>query len=243
MPIATPKTPRTQPAFWKGFTAGAPFVLVVAPFAALFGVLATEAGLNVVETMIFSVAVFAGAAQFTALQLMQENTPTVIILLSALAVNLRVAMYSASLTPYLGSAPLWQRAIVAYFTVDQSYACSIVQYEAEPAMTVPQRVAFFAGTMVPIVPVWYIFTLVGALVGTQIPPEWVLDFALPLCFLAMIGPMLKTPAHIIAALVAVLVSLICVQVPHSLGLIIAGIAGMMAGARAELWFDAKRAMV
>ena len=68
----------------------------------------------------FSLVVIAGAAQFTALQLLQEEAPTVIVLISALAVNLRMAMYSASLTPYIGSAPLWQRAFAAYLTVDQS---------------------------------------------------------------------------------------------------------------------------
>ncbi len=93
--------------FWKGIRDSLPFVLVVVPFGLLFGVLAVEAGLSVVETMTFTMTVFAGAAQFTALQLMQEQTPTLMILASALAVNLRVAMYSASLTPYLGAAPLW----------------------------------------------------------------------------------------------------------------------------------------
>ena len=122
----------------------------------LFGVLAVEAGLDLVETMTFTMTVFAGAAQFTALQLMQENTPTLIVLASALAVNLRVAMYSASLTPYLGAAPLWQRAVAAYFTVDQSYALSIVQFETDAAMTVPQRMAYFAGTNGLIAPLWYL---------------------------------------------------------------------------------------
>ena len=230
MPITT-----TKSAFWTGFRDGAPFVVIVAPFAGLFGVLATEAGLNIVETMIFSIAVFAGAAQFTALQLMQEEAPTLIVLISALAVNLRVAMYSASLTPYIGRAPVWQRVIAAYFTVDQSYACSMVQFEKEPDMTVPQRMAYFAGVMTPIVPFWYVFSFLGALLGAEIPPAWIPDFALPICFLALIGPMLRTGAHMMAALVAVVSGLLFAGVPYSLGLIIAGVLGMMAGAQTELW--------
>ena len=57
----------------------------------------------------------------------------------------------------------------------------------------------------------------------------------------MIGPMLRTPAHVIAALVAIVVALISVPVPYNLGLLIAGTCGMMAGARAELFFAARRA--
>ncbi|AXI51878.1 MULTISPECIES: AzlC family ABC transporter permease [Sulfitobacter] len=230
----------TKSAFRKGLADAAPFVLVIIPFASLFGILATEAGLNVFETLAFSVVVIAGAAQFTALQLMQEHAPTAIVLASALAVNLRMAMYSASLTPYIGSAPLWQRALAAYLTVDQSYVCAMAQYEKQPDMTIPQRMAYFFGCVTPIVPLWYLFTLVGAMVGAQIPESWALDFALPITFLAMIAPMFRTPAHVVAALVASVAGLLTAGVPYSLGLIIAGLAGMMAGAQTELWLERRQ---
>lgn len=231
----------TKSAFVKGVADGAPFILVIIPFASLFGLLATEAGLNVYETLAFSVVVIAGAAQFTALQLMQENAPTIIVLASALAVNLRMAMYSASLTPWIGAAPLWQRALAAYTTVDQSYVCAIAQYEKQPNMTIPQRMAYFFGTITPIIPLWYLFTVVGALLGTKIPDSWALDFAIPITFLAMIGPMFRTLAHVVAALVAIVVSLLVADMPYSLGLLVAGIAGMMAGARTELWQEQQQA--
>lgn len=220
--------------YWKGFRDGAPFIMVAAPFGTLFGVFATEAGLNLVQVMTFTATVFAGAAQFTALQLLLDDTPTLIVLLSALAVNLRVAMYSAALTPYLGAAPLWQRAVAAYFTVDQSYALSVVRFETEPDLTVPQRMAYFFGTVTPLAPAWYLATYLGAVLGTRIPDSWALDFALPITFLAMIGPMLRTLPHVIAALVAIVTALLTAGVPFNLGLLIAGTAGMIAGAQAEV---------
>ena len=235
MTTTTRKSPYRQ-----GIIDGSPFILVIIPFATLFGVLATEAGLNVFETMAFSIVVIAGAAQFTALQLMQENVPTAIVLISALAVNLRMAMYSASLTPYIGAAPLWQRALCAYLTVDQSYVVGVAKFEREPDMTVNQRVRYFLGAVTPIVPLWYLFTLVGALLGAQVPDSWALDFAIPITFLAMIAPMFRTLAHVVAALVAVAVSLLAAGIPYSLGLMVAGIVGMMAGAQAELWQERKR---
>ncbi|NOD76514.1 AzlC family ABC transporter permease [Ruegeria sp. HKCCD4332] len=223
--------------FWKGFRDGTPFVFVAVPFGLLFGVFAAEAGLDIVQTIAFSATVFAGAAQFTALQLLQDQTPTIIVLISALAVNLRVAMYSASLTPYLGATPLWQRACAAYLIVDQSYACSIVRFEKEPDLTIPQRMAYFFGSVTPITPLWILATIIGAVLGAQIPESWALDFALPITFLAMVGPMMRTLAHVIAALVAIVVALLTVGVPYNLGLLIAGMAGMMAGAQAELMLE------
>ena len=220
--------------YWKGLRDGAPFVLVAGPFGMLFGVLATEAGLNLTETMVLTATVFAGAAQLTALQLMQENAPTFIVLASALAVNLRMAMYSASLTPFLGHAPLWQRAFAAYLTVDQSYACSIVRFETEPDLTVSQRMRYFMGSVTLVTAAWYTFTLVGALLGARIPESWALDFALPITFLAMVTPMLRTSAHVVAALVSIAVALLAAGLPYNLGLMVAGLAGMIAGARMEL---------
>jgi predicted branched-subunit amino acid permease len=242
MTSTTEKSPSAAATFWRGFRAGLPFVLVVGPFGVLFGVLATEAGLDVLETLAFSVVVIAGAAQFTALQLMTENAPTVIVLLSALAVNLRMAMYSASLTPWIGAAPLRQRAIIAYFTLDQSYACAIQEYEARPQMSVTQRVAYFAGAVAPVVPTWYLCTVLGALIGARIPESWALDFALPITFLALVAPMLRTPAHLVAAFVSLVVSLLAAGVPYSLGLIIAGTLGMIAGARAEVLIERRKTL-
>ena len=60
----------TKSKYWSGMRDSAPFLLIVGPFSVLFGVLATEAGLNIFEVMSFSLVVIAGAAQFTALQLM-----------------------------------------------------------------------------------------------------------------------------------------------------------------------------
>jgi predicted branched-subunit amino acid permease len=126
-------------------------------------------------------------------------------------------------------------------TVDQSYVCAMAQYEKEPQMTIPQRMAYFFGCVTPVVPMWYLFTLIGALLGAQIPQSWALDFALPITFLAMIAPMFRTPAHVIAAVVATGAGLLTAGVPYSMGLIIAGLAGMLAGARAELWLDRRAA--
>lgn len=219
--------------FLRGLRSGLPFVLLVGPFALLFGVVATEAGLPLIQVLSFSVVVIAGAAQFTALQLMAENVPTLVVIISALAVNLRMAMYSASLTPHLGALPFWRRVLVAYCLVDQSYALSVLEYEKRPEMNVAQKFSFFIGAITPVLPTWYAATVVGALVGQAIPPAFALEFAVPITFLAMIGPMLRTPAHIAAAFVSVSGALVFVFLPWNLGLIVAAVLGMATGAEVE----------
>lgn len=228
MPATTPKS-----AFRTGVIDGLPFLLVLTPFGILFGVTATEAGLNVLETMMFTIVVIAGASQFSALQLMTDHAPTLIVLATALAVNLRMAMYSASLTPYLGQASLWQRALISYFLVDATYACAIGRFEQNPGWSLPARLGYFFGTVVAVCPAWYGLTLIGALIGSAIPGWLALDFAVPICFLAMVAPMLRTAAHLAAALTSVILALTLAFIPYSLGLLIAAVVAMMVGAYVE----------
>ncbi|WP_259918111.1 AzlC family ABC transporter permease [Jannaschia sp. M317] len=219
--------------FREGMAKGFPFVVILVPFGALFGVLATEAGLTLTQVMAFTSLVIAGASQFTAIQLMVDDVPAAIVILSALAVNLRMVMYSASLAPHLGPAPAWQRVIIAYLLVDQTYALSQSAYDDNPAWSLRDKVAFFAGTALPVFPAWVGSTLIGALLGAQVPESWSLDFALPLAFLALVGPMLRTRAHVVAALVSVTAALALAWVPWNLGLIFAALLAMAAGAEME----------
>ncbi len=221
--------------YWLGFGAGLPFVLVVVPFGLLFGVIASEAGLTPLQTMAFSSVVFAGAAQFAALQLMVDNAPILIVMATALAVNLRMAMYSASLSVWLGAAPLWQRALIAYVNVDQSFAVSINRYEEEPKLSLAERIAFFMGAVTPVCPMWIVATALGIWVGAGIPEWMALDFAVPICFLAIIAPMLRSAAHVVAAVVSIMLALLMAFMPYNLGLLVAALVAMMVGARVELW--------
>lgn len=232
MPASTPKS-----VFWRAFRHGLPFMLVVAPFAMLFGVVATEAGLPLLETMGFSVLVIAGAAQFAALQQMVDGAPTLVVLATAFAVNLRMGMYSAALVPHLGPAPLWQRALVAYLNFDQTYAMSMLEYERRPEAPAAEKVAYFLGVAFPTATSWFASTAIGALLGSRIPEGAGLDFALPVTFLAMIGPMLRTPAHVAAALVSVAAALAFMWMPYNLGLLIAAALAMVTGAQVELWSE------
>ncbi len=227
-------TPRA--AFLRGAGHSLPFIIIMVPFSMLFGVVAAEAGLPLAETLAFSVMVVAGASQFTALQLMQDGASVFMVLAASLAVNLRLAMYSAALVPYLGAAPLWQRVLIAYCNVDQTYTLAQVEY-ARRDHPLPARVAYFIGSATPLFLTWFVFTWVGAAVGAQIPDAFALDFAVPIAFLAMVAPALRTAAHKAAAVTSVAVALAFAWLPSGLGVIVAGLAAMAVGAQVELWLE------
>jgi predicted branched-subunit amino acid permease len=233
-------TPADRSAYWQGFRAGVPFLLVIIPFGMAFGVIASEAGFNVLEVMGFSILVIAGASQLAAVQLMSENVPTLIVIVTALAVNLRMAMYSASLAPHLGKASLRTRAFVAYLMVDQAYATAFAHYEQAPTRPLSEKIAYYFGALTPVCGPWYLATLAGAMIGTTLPAGVPIDAAVPITFVALIGPALRTLPHVIAAFVSVVVTLVLGFVPHNLGLMIAAIAAMVVAAQAELWLAGRR---
>ncbi|WP_439137485.1 AzlC family ABC transporter permease [Roseicyclus sp.] len=235
MPASTPST-----AYRRGFRAALPFSIVVGPFGLLFGVVGAEAGLDVAQIMGFTVLVIAGASQFAALQLMQDNAPMLIVIASALAVNLRMAMYSASFAPHLGGAPLWQRALIAYMNLDQTYALAITEYEAAPRQSIAEKTAFFFGTSTPIVPVWIGASALGIVVGEAIPPALGLDFAVPITFIALITPALRTLAHVAAAVTSIVMAILLAFLPWNLWLLFAGLAAMMVGAEVERRMEARK---
>lgn len=222
-------------AFLAGVVTSIPFMLVLVPFAMVFGVAATEAGWTLAQTIGMSIGVIAGASQFTALQLIADGAPTLVVILTALAINIRMVMYSASMVPHLGAAPLWQRVIVAYFLVDQTYGTAINRYTLHPRMSQSEKMAFFFGAIVPVGIPWYVATYAGAVAGEAIPPGFALDFAVPVTFIALFAPALRRAPYLAAALVSVGAALLLTWLPFNLWLIVASLLAMLTGAGVELW--------
>jgi predicted branched-subunit amino acid permease len=234
-------TSATRAAFLTGMRHGAPFLVVVFPFGMLFGVVATEAGLDVLETMVMSALVIAGASQFATLELLGDGAPAFIAVLTGLAVNMRMAMYSASITPHLGKAPLGLRAVMAYFLVDQVYAVSIKRFTEQPGMTLSEKIAYYFGVLSPVCPFWYVATWLGVVMGAAIPDSYALDFAVPITFVAVVAPMLRGLPSLLAAGSAIIAALALAGLPYNAGLIVSALIGMTVGVVTETRMAARAA--
>lgn len=220
-------------AFVAGLLASLPFLLMLIPFALVFGVVAVEAGLSLPQIMGFSTLVLAGASQITAVQLLADGAPLIVVLASALAVNLRLAMYSAALTPWIGRASPAARGLVAFSMTDQIFAIALNRYEAMPRMTMPERLSFYAASALVLAAPWPGFTWLGATLGRTIPDRFALDFAVPITFLALVAPLLRSRPHAIAAATGFGLALLLTGMPNGTGLMIAAPVAMAVGAALE----------
>ncbi|MEE9453685.1 MAG: AzlC family ABC transporter permease [Paracoccaceae bacterium] len=223
----------TRTAYWRGVRASVPFLVMAVPFGMLFGAVATESGLDMVQTMAMTMIVVAGASQFSAVQVLSDGAPFYIAVLTGIAVNMRMMMYSASLAPHLGKALKWHRVLAAYFMIDQTYGISIQTFERKPDMPTRDKLAYFFGSATLMFPLWYASTYVGIIAGAAIPPAYSIDFAVPVMFIALVAPSLRSIPHLAAAVVSVVVSLLLAWIPYNLWLIIAAVLAMMTGAELE----------
>src|SRR6266568_5044178 len=102
-----------------------PIILGVAPFGMIYGALALGAGLSAFTAQAMSSVVFAGSAQFITAQLVREGAPAAVVVLTVLIVNLRHALYSASVAPYVRNLKAGWKGTLAYLLTDEAYAVII----------------------------------------------------------------------------------------------------------------------
>lgn len=222
--------PTPKAAFFAGAKAICPLVLGVTPFALIAGIAAVGAGLSELESLGLSSIVFAGAAQLAMADLFGQQAPATVIVLTALIINLRFCMYSASLAPHFQGVPLAARGGLAYLLTDQAFAVALTAFGQDRKEFKPW---FYLGAALTLWGVWQGGTAVGVFLGAQIPKSWALDFAIPLTFLALLFPALKDRPAIVAALVAGLLALAGHGLPYNLGLFLAATGGIGAGCLAD----------
>ncbi len=222
--------PTKKAAFISGAKAVSPLLLGVIPFALIAGLSAIGAGLSQLEALGLSVIVFAGAAQLAAVDLIGQQASVAVIILTALVINLRFCMYSASLAPHFHGLPLCWRGGLAYLLTDQAFAIAISAYSQGRANL---RHWYYLGAALTLWGVWQGGTAAGVFLGTQIPQSWSLDFAIPLTFLALLCPALQDRPAMIAAMTAGGLALMGHSLPYNLGLFLAALGGIAAGCLAD----------
>ena len=203
-------------------------ILGVVPFGTVAGIAAIEAGLDFSHAMGFSLIVLAGASQLASIALIGDNATLIVIIATALIINARFLMYSASLAPHFAGLSLPRRALAAYLLTDQAYAFSITRYRDQP-WDVRQKLVYYLSVGGTLWLVWQSSTALGAALGAGMPEAWSLDFAVPLVFLALLVPAVRDKADGLAALVAGALAVLAAGMPYNLALPIAALAGIGGG--------------
>jgi 4-azaleucine resistance transporter AzlC len=239
----TPDNTSTQPTdytrrgeFWEGVKATFPLVVGAIPFGIIFGALAVTSGLSPGAASAMSAIVFAGSAQFIAAGLVASGVSTLIIILTTFVVNLRHALYSATLAPHVKHLPQRWLVPLGFFLTDETFVVMARRFQQKDDS--PYHHWYYLGSAVFMYSNWQLCTYIGVIAGSAIPDpaSWGLDFAMVVTFTGMLIPMLKSRSAVIAVLVAGITSIVAFNLPHKLGLMVAALLGILAGVLAEKYF-------
>jgi 4-azaleucine resistance transporter AzlC len=211
----------------KGGRVALPVALTDSAVALVFGVLARQAGLSPAETVLMSVLVFAGAAQFVALGLWASPLPVASIVLTTLVVNLRHVLMGASLRPWFSRLSPLNAYTSLFFMVDESWALSIAQFnrgEEDGSFLLGAGLAVFIG--------WVGGTFIGRTLGTALkhPSRFGLDFAITAVFLALLVGLWKGKSDVLPWAAAAAASVVGFHVlPGKWYILLGALVGTLAG--------------
>ena len=107
--------------FLNGVKAELPLLLGVLPFGMIYGALAVKLGLPPALALAMSSIVFAGSSQLIGAPLIAAGTPGAVIIATTFVVNLRHALYSASVAPFIKQLPMRWKVLLAYLLTDEAY--------------------------------------------------------------------------------------------------------------------------
>lgn len=213
------------------------------PFGMIYGTLAMTAGLSKGATMAMSAFVFAGSSQFIAVGLVAAHAPVAIIILTTFIVNLRHMLYSATLLPFLKKLPRKWRVALAFWLTDETFAVSVHRYHRKGSLDFAHW--YQLGSSVAMYINWQIWCFVGMVLGDRIPDasNWGLDVAMPVTFIGMIIPFVKSWPMGICVLTAGAASLLTLSLPYKLGIMVSAFVGIGAGLAAEYSKNIRSGMV
>ncbi len=176
-----------------------PMLVGAAPFGLIFGALAPSSGLSVQAALFMSLAVFAGSSQFIALTLISSGASVVVIILTTFVVNLRHALYSATLLPHVASLPKRWRIPLAFWLTDEAFAVVQARY-ASGDRSLDKR-WYHLGASLAMYVNWFLWTFAGVLVGSSFPglESLGLEFAMVATFVGMVVPMLAEKPMVAAS--------------------------------------------
>lgn len=207
-----------------GIAAALPLAAAVAIYGAVFGILARNAGMTRGELVAMDALVFAGAAQFVAVDLWSGGqVPLFAVAVATLAVNLRYLAVTASLRHVLvGRLPA--RLLGAHLVVDENWALT---------MALPperRRLAFLIASGAVIYAGWNAGGIAGHVLGGGLPgPEVIgLDFAFTAAFIALaLGMWRGTRSDLLPWTVAAVAACLAARfLPANWHVVVGGAAGV-----------------
>lgn len=161
----------------------APVAVAALPIGLLFGAVAAAKGMSPLEVMLMSALVFAGGAQFAAIETWIQPAPILTLAFATLLINARHVLMGASLTPKVRMSRL-QTLLAYFFLTDEAWALS-----ERRALERPVTGAYWFAMAAVLWANWTLSSTIGAILGSFLgDPERIgADFAFTALFIGLVA--------------------------------------------------------
>lgn len=214
--------------FKQGVIDIVPVIVAAVPIGLLWGTLAAGKGLSPLEAGIMSASIFAGAAQYVAIELWRDPVPWLLLTFTVFIVNVRHVLMGASLVRHMDHIPKGWRAPLLFMMADENWA-----FSERRALTQPLTLGYYLGLGLPMVVTWVTTSVIGAIVGRTLgdPAAYGFDFAFSALFIGILAGFWKGPkTGAVLATSAAVAAIAKLTVPGAWYIVLGGIAGVIVAA-------------
>jgi predicted branched-subunit amino acid permease len=214
-----------------GARAIAPFVVGLVPLALTVGTAAAKADLPPLAGWISSALLYGGSAQLTWMQMLHSGAPAALVVGTTLMVNLQMLMYGATMRSYCaGEARRW-RVGAAHLLVSAVFGVATAHHQTEPDPAL--RKVFYMTAGLTLWSAWLALTGIGYACG-GLPSVPVLTILTPLVMVSLALRVVVDAGTLTSLVVGAAVAVLCIDAPYDLGLVGAGVVGVLAGLAVDL---------
>ncbi|MBQ8162765.1 MAG: AzlC family ABC transporter permease [Clostridia bacterium] len=179
--------------FLLGMKRSIPVMFGFIPVSIAFAVLAGEAGLSTLETILMSVFVFAGASQIMAIELISLGSAFFEIVFATFIVNLRHFIMGTCIMRKMKKTKLHEKLICSFGVTDEAFALTATMPERELSPW------FMYGVIVVTYGSWVGGTVIGAFASNILPAQLsnALGIALYALFISILVPSIRKNLRLI----------------------------------------------
>lgn len=195
-----------------GLRKGLPIFVGFLPVAIFFSILAAECSMTAAETVGMSMAVFAGASQIMAAQMLAENGSMLAIITTTFVLNLRHIIMSTCVFKKMKKSNIFIRILCAFGVTDETFALFTTEDDEK------SDGMFMLGLVTVTYLSWIIGTVIGVFIQNALPESLSQSFGIALyaLFLALIVPdVIKSLKLFITVLVTVGMNILLTQIADS----------------------------
>jgi predicted branched-subunit amino acid permease len=228
---AVPARPFVSSPTRRALADAAPIIVGYLPFGLVLGATIARSSLASEIGWASSPLLFAGASQLAAIDLIDSGAAAIVVVATALVINLRHVMYSGGMSPWFRDAGLKWQLLAPYFLSDPVYTMAATRFPELPDSSSRRR--YYLAFGITLWVAWLTMTAGGIVVGGALPHSLPLDLAVPLTFVALLVPAVSDRPTLVAAIVGGAVAVGAHGLPLHLGLLAGAVAGFVAGVAAD----------